>query len=463
MKGKILIIDDEESQREILKTIFLSEGYSVEVAENKEQAMNLYMQFSPEVILCDLKLPDVDGIELMESIIKSGGEHTEFIIITGHGTIESAVDAIKKGAMDYLTKPLERERVLILARRAIERARLIKENIQLKRQLKGIYSIDGLIGSHQSFQNVLKLVKTIAPLDVTVLVTGETGTGKGLVAQAIHSLSSRRDNKFQVINCAAIPDTLIESELFGYVKGAFTGAYGDKPGLIELSDGGTLFLDEIGELSPQLQAKLLRFIEDKKIRRIGGKDEKIVNVRLIAATNKNLEEEVKKGNFRSDLYYRLNGFTIHIPPLRERTSDIIHLVRHFIEKYSAIYNKKSDIKKEALDLLLRYDWPGNVRQLESVIERAIIVSEDGWIKPEDIFLPAKEYPLEALFDIPPQGISLEELEKRLLIRAMEKSGWVTARAAKLLGLTYRTMEYRLKKFGIKIQNTPKGELSHPKS
>ncbi len=463
MRGKILIIDDEEYQREIIKAIFLSEGYSFEVAENGEQAMNLYLQFSPEVILCDLKLPDMDGIELMESILKSGGEHTEFIIITGHGTIESAVEAIKKGAMDYITKPLERNRLIILVQRAIERTRLIKENIQLKKHLKGIYSIDGLIGSHPSFQNVFKLVKTIAPLDVTVLITGETGTGKGLVARAIHSLSGRRDNKFQVINCAAIPDTLMESELFGYVKGAFTGAYEDKIGLIELSDGGTLFLDEIGELSPQLQAKLLRFIEEKKIRKIGGKDEKIVNVRLIAATNKNLEEEVKKGNFRSDLYYRLNGFTIHIPPLRERMSDAIHLAKHFIEKYSTIYNKKCDIKKETIGLLLRYDWPGNVRQLESVIERAVIVSEDGWIKPQDIFLPVREYHGEVLFDIPPQGISLEELEKKLLIRAMEKSGWVTARAAKLLGLTYRTMEYRLKKFGIKKENTPKGELSSPKS
>lgn len=462
MKGKILIIDDEEYQREILRTIFVSEGYSVEVAPNGEHAMRIYRQFSPEVILCDLKLPYADGIELMESILKLGGEHTEFIIITGHGTIESAVEAIKKGAMDYITKPLERDRVVILARRAIERTRLIKENIQLKKQLKNIHSIDGLIGSHQSFQNVLKLLKTIAPLDATVLITGETGTGKGLVAQAIHSLSVRRDNKFQVINCAAIPDTLIESELFGYVKGAFTGAYGDKPGLIELSDGGTLFLDEIGELSPALQAKLLRFIEDKKIRRIGGKDEKIINLRVVAATNKNLEEEVRKGNFRSDLYYRLNGFTINIPPLRERISDVIYLAKHFIEKYSTFYNKKTEIKKDTLDLLLRYSWPGNVRQLESVIERAVIISEDGWIKPQDILLPGNEERAEELFDISPEGISLENLEKRLLIKAMEKSNWVTARAAKFLGLTYRTMQYRLGKYGIKTPNTPKGEIEYPK-
>jgi DNA-binding NtrC family response regulator len=457
MNGRVLIVDDEEYQREILRTIFVSEGYSVEVAPNGKQAISLNKEFSPEVILCDLKLPDMDGIELMESVLKSGGEHTEFIIITGHGTIESAVEAIKKGAMDYITKPLEKERILILARRAIERTRLIKENIQLKKQLKGINSINGLIGSHPAFQNVLKLIKTIAPLDVTVLITGETGTGKGLVAQAIHSLSPRRDNKFHVINCAAIPETLIESELFGYVRGAFTGAYGDKPGLIELSDGGTLFLDEIGELSPALQAKLLRFIEDKKIRRIGGKEEKIVNVRLISATNKDIEEEVKKGSFRPDLYYRLNGFTISIPPLRERISDVMELTRHFIERFSAFYNKKIEVTQEALNKLLKYHWPGNVRQLESVIERAVIVSEDGFIRPQDILLPEEKEDTFELFDIPPGGISLEELEKRLLLRAMEKSGWVTARAAKLLGLTYRTMQYRLEKYGIKPENTPKGE------
>jgi len=447
--GKILIIDDEISQREILKKIFEKENYLVKVSENGKKAIEIFKEFEPEVILLDLKLPDMDGIEVMEKLKEISEKSCEFIIITGHGTIESAVEAIKKGAFDYITKPIELQRLIILVERALEKISLLNENILLKKQLEDETISKEIIGISNSLKEVLRLTKILSPLDVTVLLLGETGTGKGLIAKTIHYLSKRRRKIFQTIDCATIPETLLESEIFGYEKGAFTGAFTRKEGIVELANNGTLFLDEIAELPTNLQSKLLRLIEEKRFRRIGGKEEILVDVRIISATNKDLEKEIEKGKFREDLYYRLKKFSIKIPPLRERKEDIIPLAKYFLEKFNKAYNKNIEgFSKDATDALLSYSWPGNVRELQSFIENAVVLCQDKLIQAKDLNI-SKEKTLNLKgFQIPPEGINLKELEKEILKEAMEKSGWVVSRAAKLLGVTYRTLQYRLKKYKI---------------
>jgi DNA-binding NtrC family response regulator len=465
-KWKILIVDDEAYQRDILRIIMENEGFTVECAENGERAIEMVRSFSPDVVLCDLKLPDMEGTQVMERLITSTRHKHEFIIFTAHGTIESAVKAIKRGAFDYITKPVEREKLLMITHRACERLSLIRENIRLKKQLARPFAIEGIIGKHPKLLKVLDLVKMVGPLNVTVLITGETGTGKELIARAIHSHSPRKNNTFQSVNCASMPDTLLESELFGYEKGAFTGAFCQKPGLIESANEGTLFLDEIGELPLGPQAKFLRFLEEKKVRRIGGKEEMVIDVRLIAATNKKLDDEIEKGHFREDLFYRFRGFVIELPPLRERFSDLYLLAEHFIEKYNLVYNRAvRGISPEALRRMMAYSWPGNVRQLDSLIEKAVLLAFGDVITPDDLDFPARQKnPAGAAFDfeLPPEGIPLEEIERQVIFKAMERSGGCMARAAKLLGTTYRTIEYRAKKYGIPRANQPNGEQNQPK-
>jgi len=438
----------------------------VECAENGERAIEMCHRFLPDVVLCDLKLPDIEGTQVMERLITSDRGKHEFIIFTAHGTIESAVKAIKKGAFDYITKPVEREKLIMTAHRACERLALIRENIQLKKQLARPFSIEGIIGKHPKMLKVMDFIKTVGPLNITVLITGETGTGKDLIARAIHAGSSRKNKIFQAVSCASMPETLLESELFGYEKGAFTGAYSQKQGLIESSNGGTLFLDEVGELPVGSQAKLLRFLEEKKVRRIGGKEEIAIDVRLIAATNKKLGEEIKKGRFREDLFYRFRGFVIELPPLRERFSDLYLLAEHFIEKYNLVFNRAvRGISNEALRMLMDYPWPGNVRQLDSVIEKAVLLARGDIIELADLDLPVQPSNLAGPafnFEIPPNGVSLEEIERQVIFKAMEKSGGCIARAAKLLGTTYRTVEYRVKKYGIPRASQPNGEQDQPK-
>jgi DNA-binding NtrC family response regulator len=463
---KILVVDDEAYQRDILKIILESENFEVECAENGERAMEVCHNFSPDVVLCDLKLPDMEGTEVMERLMISGRDKYEFIIFTAHGTIESAVKAIKKGAFDYITKPVEREKLIMATHRACERLALIRENIQLKKQLGRPFSIGGIIGKHPKMLKVMDFIKTVGPLNVTVLISGETGTGKDLIARAIHSLSSRKNKIFQPVNCASMPETLLESELFGYEKGAFTGAYSQKQGLIESADGGTLFLDEIGELPVGPQAKLLRFLEEKNVRRIGGKEEIAIDVRLVAATNKILRDEITKGRFREDLFYRFRGFAIELPPLRERSSDLYLLAEHFIEKYNLVFNRAiQGISSEALRMLMDYSWPGNVRQLDSVIEKAVLLASSDIITPADVDILVQQkntdyFPFN--FQLPPDGFPLEEIERQVIFKAMEKSGGCVARAAKLLKTTYRTIDYRAKKYGIPRTTQPNGEQDQPK-
>ncbi len=452
----VLIIDDETLQREILMMILSEEGYNVYSVSSLTEAKKVVNEVSPEIILTDLKLGNENGIEILNHISDKAFPPA-VIVITAFGTISSAVEAIKKGAFDYLTKPIDREVLILTIKKAEERINLVKENLRLREELYGQFKIEGIIGKSKKMLQVIDIIKKVTPTSATVLIYGESGTGKELIAKAIHYNSPRKDKPFIAINCAAIPENLIESELFGYESGAFTGAITRKIGLIEAAHGGTLFLDEIAELSLNLQSKLLRVLQDKEVRRIGGKDTIKVDLRIIAATNKDLSEEVEKGKFREDLYYRLKVITVQIPLLRERKEDIPELVRFFIEKYSKEFGKRVlGIDEKALQALFNYHWPGNIRQLETVIERAIIICEGENITLKDIQDELKiTYPKNVLhIDIPDEGLNYEELEKEILKKALIKSNFVIAKAARLLGMSYKTFWYRLEKFGLS-ENFPK--------
>ena len=446
----ILIVDDEILQREILLTILSEEGYNVHSASCIEEARKIINESFPEIILTDLKLGSQDGIEILNNL-PDEPFRPAVIVITAFGTISSAVNAIKKGAFDYLTKPLDKEVLLVTVRKAEERMNLIKENLLLRKELYDKFKIDGIIVKSKKMLQIIDIVKKVTPTNATVLIYGESGTGKELISRAIHYNSPRKNKPFIAINCAAIPETLIESELFGYEPGAFTGANTRKIGLIEAADKGTLFLDEIAELPITTQSKLLRVLQDKEIRRIGGKDTIKVDVRIIAATNKNLADEVVNNRFREDLYYRLKVVTVELPALRERKEDIPELVNFFIEKYSKEFGKRiNGIDEKAMEAILNYSWPGNIRELESVIERAIIICDKDKITINDIQDELKVTKCKNIFDIniPDEGINYEELEKELLKKALIKSNFVIAQAARLLGMSYDTFWYRLKKFGL---------------
>ncbi len=441
----VLVVDDEENQRNIIVTILQQEGIDARGASAPEEAMELIKKYKPEVVLTDLRLGSMDGIELMEKVhSQSDSRPPAFIILTAYGTIGSAVDAVKKGAFDYLTKPVDRDVLLISIKRALERERIIRENIRLKEELSEHFKIEGIVGRSPNFLKALSIARRVASTNATVLITGESGTGKELIAKAIHYNSPRSSRPFVAINCASIPETLIESELFGYEAGAFTGAVARKKGLFEAANEGTLFLDEIGDMPLTTQAKLLRALQEKEIMRLGGREPVKIDVRLIAATNKNLEEELKRGRFREDLFYRLRVITIEMPPLRERKEDIPLLVEYFIKKYLKEFQKTiKGIESLALKRLEGYHWPGNIRQLMSVIEKAVIMT-DEIIRIDHIKDELKDFSAQSIYDIdiPAEGINLEELEKELLKKAMEKSNGVIARAAKLLGLSYKAFWYR---------------------
>jgi DNA-binding NtrC family response regulator len=446
----ILVVDDEPLQREILKTILDDAGYETYTAGSGDEALSTVKEYHPDVMLTDLKMEDMDGIELIESLSGTADLPT-MLIMTAHGTITSAVEAMKKGAFDYLTKPLNKDSLLLTVRRAVERSELMKENRQLHKELFDRFRMEGIVGKSAKMQEAIAVMKKISPTPATVLIAGESGTGKELVARAIHYNSPRRAKPFTALNCAAIPENLFESELFGYEPGAFTGASSRRIGLIEATDGGTLFLDEIGDLPQMMQSKLLRVLQDKEIRRLGGKDVIKVDVRIITATNKDLEKELAKGSFREDLYYRLKVVTIELPPLRGRKEDIPDLFFFFIDKYNIEYGKRvRKIEQPAMQSLMEYNWPGNIRHLESVIERAVLMSDAGIITLKDIKseLRMPQPPGAAAFDLPEEGIDFEELEKELLKKAMTRANGIVARAVKLLGLSYKTFWYRWEKLNM---------------
>jgi len=446
----ILIVDDEPLQRDILKTILDSEGYETHTAASGREALSIAENIHPDVILTDLRMEGMDGIELLDAIPKKPFEPS-IIIITAHGTISSAVEAVKKGAFDYLSKPLNKDTLLLNVRRAVERATLLRENIQMQKELFRKFNIEGIIGKSAKMQRAIDIMKKIAPSNVTVLINGESGTGKELAARAIHYNSPRRTKPYTAINCAAIPDNLFESELFGYEAGAFTGAVSRKEGLFRITDGGTLFLDEIGDLSLPMQSKLLRVLQDKEIRRVGGKEAIKVDVRIISATNKELEKELSEGKFRDDLYYRLKIVNIDLPPLRERVEDIPELAGFFLNKYNREFGRRiKAIDPAAMKLLSEYHWPGNIRQLETVIERAVLMNDRDTIGVSDIKNELWSGQLKGSFnfDIPEEGIDFENLEKELIRKALARANGVATKAAKLLGLSYKTFLYRLEKYHL---------------
>lgn len=452
----ILVIDDEKHQRDILKIILEEKGYKIETASSSQQGIKIFKQGNIDLVLTDLKLPDTVDLSGVDGLFQVNSSAC-IIIMTAHGSIDSAVEAMKKGAFDYLTKPLDKAELLISIQRAFERLDLLRENKNLRQQLGEKFDLQNIIGKHPSMQELFKIIQKISGSGSTILICGESGTGKELIARAIHFNSSRRNGPFRAINCAAIPESLIENELFGHEKGSFTGATGTEIGLFEAADKGTLFLDEIGDLSQHIQAKLLRALQEKEIRRIGAKEDRKIDVRVIAATNKNLAQEIKKGAFREDLFYRLNVISLQLPPLRERGSDIPTLIEYFLKKFNQESGKQiRGISKEAMQVLLNYSWPGNVRQLEGVLERTVLLCESEVIGLDDLPVEIKKtsYPLGNIdFDLPPEGFSLEEFEKQLLVKAMEKSDWIMTKAAKMLGLSYKTLQYRLDKFNLKKNQT----------
>lgn len=455
LKSSVLVLDDQRNQRKILSMILEDAGHEVTATGSPAEALQMVEAGNFDLVLSDLIMPDMDGIAFLENArrLRPG---LVVVVVTAHGTISSAVEATKKGAFHYLTKPVGKEELLLIVQRALEQAHLIEENRLLYSELKRHYSVDNMIGQHGSMQEVFRLIGKVAPTDTTVLVYGESGAGKEMVARAVHQLSYRASRPMLAINCAAIPEALLESELFGHERGAFTGAYARKKGLVEQASGSTLFLDEIGDLGLQLQGKILRLLQERQIQRLGGTDTIRVDVRIISSTHRDLTKMILEGSFRDDLYYRLNTFPIMVPALRERPTDIPLFVESFIHRFRKLGSGGvKRVSPAAMKRLLGYYWPGNVRQLESAIERAAILADGEVI--EERHLPAEVLTAHVVpspsaeIDIPDGGLDLEEVEKRLLIRAMERSGGVIAKAARLLGLTYRTMQYRLDKHGIRYR------------
>jgi DNA-binding NtrC family response regulator len=443
-------VDDEVRQLEILRAILEKEGLDVETATSAETAARLLRDVPPAVVLTDLKLPGEDGIGLLEEIGRFA-PHTCVILMTAHGSIDSAVQAMKKGAFDYLTKPLERDTLVLAVNRALDKAGLLSENIDLRRQLRDRFSIENIIGDHGTMQDVFRTILKVAPSASSVLIYGESGTGKELVARAIHYGSPRAERPFHATNCAAIPETLLESELFGHEKGAFTGAVARRIGLFEQASGGTLFLDEIGDMSLGMQPKLLRALQEREIRRVGGSAPIKVDPRIVAATNQDLGARMREGRFREDLYYRLNVVTIHLPALRERATDIPRLAAHFLARHARTAGKKIEgIEDGALALLCGYRWPGNVRELESAVERAVLMTDGTRLIAADLPQEVRQRAADGAvrIEIPDGGLSFEVIEKNLLEQAMEKKEGNVSRAARLLGMTRRTFQYRLEKFGL---------------
>ncbi len=446
----ILVVDDEPLQRDILKTILDDEGYETHTAASGEEALKTIGKFHPDVILTDLKMEGMGGIDLLRTA-RAADSSLTFIVMTAHGTVGSAVEAMKEGAFDYLQKPLEKDNLLITVRRAIEHAELLKENLQLKKELYDRFRMEGIVGKSPKMQEAIGIMQKVSGSPATVLIIGESGTGKELIARAIHYNSPRRSKPFIALNCAAIPENLFESELFGFEPGAFTGASARKIGLFEAANNGTLFLDEIGDMPLMMQSKLLRVLQDREIRRLGGKETIKIDVRIITATNKDLAKELTRGGFREDLYYRLKVVTIQLPPLRERKEDIPALVEFFRTKYNSEFGKRiKGVDQTSLKALMEYSWPGNIRQLESVIERAVILSDHDAISLKDIKSELGTSQPSGVwdFELTEEGLNLEELEKDLLKKAMARSNNVVAKAAKLLGMSYKTFWYRWEKISM---------------
>lgn len=448
----ILIIDDKPNIREVLSDYLKNKGFSVESCENAEIALENIQKILPDLIVTDLKMPGIDGIKLMNEV-RNIDPNIPVILITAFGTISSAVEAMKAGAYDYLTKPIDYNRLRILIRRALDQKKISSENKYLKEKLEDKYSLNNLVGKSSAMEKLFTLIKTVSSSNSAVLIQGECGTGKELIAQAIYHNSLRKEKPLVVVDCAALPEGLLESELFGYERGAFTGALCKKKGRLEFAHQGTLFLDEIGEMSPSLQAKLLRVLQEKQFIRLGGLETIKIDFRLIASTNRDLNEEIAKGGFRSDLYYRLNIINIQVPPLRERREDIPLLIERFIDKFSCRDGKRiKTVSPEAMEYMIQYNWPGNVRELENSIERLMVVSESELISAEQ--LPGEILKTSIVIKEPTKikqkGYDLKEIEKDMVVKALKDADWNKSKAARLLHIDRTALYNRIKKYGISI-------------
>ena len=452
--GRILVVDDERSMREFLAICLKREGHQVAVAASGDEAVAALADQPVDVVVTDLKMPgSTDGLGVLDSVIESGAQ-TEVVVVTAFATPETAIAAMKRGAYDYLTKPFKVDEINAVITRALEKRALVAANVALREKVTGRYRLASLIGKSPLMQRVFDLINKVHSTRTNILITGESGTGKELVARALHTEGSRASGPFVAVNCGAIPAELMESELFGHVRGAFTGADRERDGLFVEAEGGTLFLDEIGELSLALQVKLLRALQERKVRRVGATEEIEVDVRVIAATNRDLEEEVEAGAFRSDLYFRLNVIELRIPPLRQRGEDIPLLIEHFIQRFAVEQGKRiAHISPDALRRLQGYHFPGNVRELENIIERAITLCAGSAITADDL-PPLRQAPrlVDEPGELPDSGIDLDSVladyERAIITRALDKSGGVRKQAAALLGISFRSLRYRLKKLGL---------------
>ncbi len=455
-QASILVVDDSSAVRENLSELLTEEGYEVESCAGGKEAMQFLQERTYELVLSDLSMPEVDGMGVLTYLANHFPE-TCCIIITGYGTIQNAVDAMRLGAYDYLCKPVESQELLMVVARALEHQRLRRENLLLKKQLREKFGFDNIIGTCEPMCQVFDIIRKVADTDSTVLILGESGTGKELVARAIHYNSYRQANPLIPVNCGAIPEDLLESELFGHERGAFTHAIRTRLGRFEQAHGGTIFLDEIGDMSPNLQVKILRVLQDHQFERIGGQKTLKVDIRVIAATHRDLKELVQTGRFREDLYYRLNVIPIKIPPLRERRADIPILVNHFTQEFSRKRKKSTcRVSPEAMRLLVDYDWPGNVRELENLIERMVILSESEILNAQDLpehFHLTPQENIRLSLEIPTGGLPLQKMvsdfERQLIIKALNQAGWVKNQAAQLLQLNRTTLVEKIKKQKIR--------------
>src|SRR3989338_1417196 len=446
---RILIIDDEESMRHMLSIILKKEGYEVVSAESGQQALKVLGKDDFNFILCDIRMPDMDGLEFLKAVrSQESGVRSVVIMMSAYGTIDTAIECMRLGAYDYISKPFKADEIILTLKKAEERERLKRENTRFKHIAEQEYDLKNIITQSQQLLEIFKLMQKVADYNTTVLITGESGTGKELVARAIHYHGKRKDKLFVAVNCGAIPAMLLESELFGHVKGAFTDAVRNKPGLFEEADQGTILLDEIGDLPKELQVKLLRVLQEGEIRRVGDSKSKKIDVRIIAATARDLSEEIKKGSFREDLFYRMNVVNINLPPLRERKGDIPTLARHFLKIYSDKFGKPlKGIDKDAIDSISSYKWPGNVRELENVMERAVILEDADMITQKS--LPFFKTP-DTRNQTP--GFSIkkaeESIEKELIKKALDATGGNKTKAAELLEISHRALLYKIKEYGL---------------
>ncbi len=446
MKAKILVIDDDTSLRRVLEYNLQEYGYEVQTASSGEEGLYWFGQSQPDLVITDMNMPGMDGLMVLKSI-KERSPETLVIIITAFGTVDVAVEAMKAGAYDYITKPFNRDELRLTVRKALEFCGLAEENKRLKSELSDKADFRTIVGSSKEMEKVFEVIRKVADTEAAILITGESGTGKELVARSIHANSSRKDAPFVAINCAAIPRELLESELFGHVKGAFTGAIRDKTGKFQLADGGTLFLDEVGDLPVELQPKLLRALQEKEVEPVGGTRAQKLDVRVVSATNLDIDRAVAAGTFREDLYYRLSVIPIHLPPLRERRKDIPLLIRYFCNKHGS---EKVTFAKDTLETLVMYPWPGNVRELENTVERLLIMRSGDNITHDDLPDKLREgsAPGSAVIRLPDEGYSLEQLEREVVVAALERKAWNQAAAARFLRIPRHTLIYRIEKYGI---------------